>query len=228
MTESLTLKPQPKITSKSIVEIVTNGLLFDPKNWQTSMSTPNSNQLLATIQRLFKTLAEKELSYVLVGGVAMLGYIEGRNTQDVNLIMARADGIAAGLVLQVENQDFAQADFEGLRVDLLLTQNKVFRMIQTSHVQEVQFGEDRIVSATPEGLVILKFYALPSLYRQGEFNRAALYETDILQLALNYPLSLENLLQIVKPYVLKSDFNELSEIMIDIQSRIKRMQRTDR
>lgn len=228
MTESLTLKPQPKITSKSIVEIVTNGLLFDPKNWQTSMSTPNSNQLLATIQRLFKTLAEKELSYVLVGGVAMLGYIEGRNTQDVDLIMARADGIAAGLVLQVENQDFAQADFEGLRVDLLLTQNKVFRMIQTSHVQEVQFGEDRIVSATPEGLVILKFYALPSLYRQGEFNRAALYETDILQLALNYPLSLENLLQIVKPYVLKSDFNELSEIMIDIQSRIKRMQRTDR
>lgn len=228
MTESLTLKPQPKITPKSIVEIVTNGLLFDPKNWQTSMSIPNSNQLLATIQRLFKTLAEKDLSYVLVGGVAMLGYIEGRNTQDVDLIMARADGIAAGLVLQVENQDFAQADFEGLRVDLLLTQNKVFRMIQTSYVQEVQFGEDRIVSATPEGLVILKLYALPSLYRQGEFNRAALYETDILQLALNYPLSLENLLLIVKPYILESDFNELSEIMIDIQSRIKRMQRTDR
>jgi hypothetical protein len=213
------------VSPPAIASIVRDGMLFDPKNWQTLMSTPNLNDILATIDRLFATLNEQQTPYVLVGGVAMLGYIQGRNTQDVDLIMARSDGAAVGQLIGVENQDFAQADYEGVRVDLRLSQNKLFKLIQKSYTNPIQFGEHSVITATPEGLVILKLYALPSLYRQGQFDRAALYETDILQLAFNYKLAFEPLLKVVKPHLIESDMEELGEIVGDIQRRIRRMER---
>jgi hypothetical protein len=214
------------VSPPAIASIVRDGMLFDPKNWQTLMSTPNLNDILATIDRLFATLNEQQTPYVLVDGVAMLGYIQGRNTQDVDLIMARSDGAAMGLLIGVENQDFAQADYEeGVRVDLRLSQNKLFKLIQKSYANPIQFGEHSVITATPEGLVILKLYALPSLYRQGQFDRAALYETDILQLAFNYKLAFEPLLKVVKPHLIESDMEELGEIVGDIQRRIRRMER---
>ena len=209
----------------SISSILRDGLLFDPKNWMTLMSKPDINQILETIDRLFKSLNDRQIPYVLVGGVAMLSYIKGRNTQDVDLIMDRADGVAIGLLISSENKDFAQADYDGVRVDLLLNKNKLFKKIQKEYSQAVQWGEHSVTTATPEGLVILKLYALPSLYRQGEFDRAAIYETDILQLALNYQLKLELLLKLVKPHVIESDLEELGTIVQDIQGRLRRMER---
>jgi hypothetical protein len=67
---------------------------------------------------------------------------------------------------------------------------------------------------------------MPSLYRQGQFDRAALYETDVLQLAFNYKLSFEPLLKVVKPHLIESDMEELGEIVSDIQRRIRRMERS--
>ncbi|MBI5349508.1 MAG: hypothetical protein HZB77_09375, partial [Chloroflexi bacterium] len=37
---------------------------------------------------MFKLLEERKIGYVLVGWIAMLQYIEGRNTEDIDLIMA--------------------------------------------------------------------------------------------------------------------------------------------
>jgi hypothetical protein len=179
MAEPLILTENRVFAPPAIGAIVRDGMLFDPKNWQKLMSSPDLNDILATVDRLFATLNEQQIPYVLVGGVAMLGYIQGRNTQDVDLIMARADGAAAGILIDSENKDFAQADYEGVRVDLLLSQNKLFKLIQKSYTNLIQFGEHSVVTATPEGLVILKLYALPSLYRQGQFDRAALYETSV-------------------------------------------------
>ena len=209
----------------SIASIVRDGLLFDPKNWTILMATPDINQILETIDRLFKTLNDRQVSYVLVGGIAMLSYIQGRNTQDIDLIIARSDGVSIGLLISTENKDFAQASYEGVRVDLLLNQNKLFKKIQKDYSQVMQWGDHSVVTATPEGLVILKLYALPSLYRQGEFDRAAIYETDILQLVLNYQLKLEELLKLVKPHVIESDLEELGSIVQDILGRLRRMER---
>ena len=119
----------------SIGSIVRDGLLFDPKNWTTLMTTPNINQILETIDRLFRTLNDRQVSYVLVGGIAMLSYIQGRNTQDIDLIIARSDGVSIGLLINTENKDFAQASYEGVRVDLLLNQNKLFKKIQKDYSQ---------------------------------------------------------------------------------------------
>jgi hypothetical protein len=212
-------QPSPR----AIGAIVLDGLLFDPKNWNPLVSTPNLDQILQAIHRLFTQLNENQVPYVLVGGVAMLAYIQGRNTQDVDLIMAREDGTAVGLLISSENRDFAQADYDGVRVDLLLNQNPLFKIVQMEYTQVTQFGEHAVITATPAGLVILKLYALPSLYRQGLFDRAVLYETDILQLVFNYQLPLDPLLELVKPYLLASDLAELRTIVTEIQGRIRRM-----
>jgi hypothetical protein len=209
----------------SIASIIRDGLLFDPKNWTRLMSAPDMNQILETIDRLFQSLNDRQIPYVLVGGVAMLSYIQGRNTQDIDLIIDRADGVTIGLLIDNENKDFAQASYEGVRVDLLLNRNKLFKKIQKDYVQVMQWGEHSVSTATPEGLAILKLYALPSLYRQGQFDRAAIYETDILQLAFNYQLKLEALLKLVKPHVIETDLEELGSIVEDIQGRLRRMER---
>ncbi len=214
-----------QVIRPSIASIVRDGILFDPKNWSSLMMSSDSNQILNTIDQLFKTLNDRGLPYVLVGGVAMLSYIQGRNTQDIDLIISRSDGVSIGLLISSENKDFAQASYEGVRVDLLLNQNKLFKRIQKDYSQVIQWGDHSVTIATPEGLVILKLYALPSLYRQGEFDRAAIYETDILQLALNYEFKLESLLKLVKPHVIESDLEELESIVQDILGRIRRTKR---
>ena len=73
----------------AIGEIIRNGILFDVKNWGGVMS--ESSDFFQTVERLFDALAEREIRYVLVGGVALLSYVEGRNTQYIDLILARAD-----------------------------------------------------------------------------------------------------------------------------------------
>ena len=73
--------------------------------------------------------------------------------------------------------------------------------------------------------MILKLYVLPSLYQQEEFDRAAIYKPDILQLVLNYQLKLEALLKLVKPHVIESDLEDLGSIVQDILVRLRRIGR---
>jgi len=72
------------------------------------------------------------------------------------------------------------------------------------------------------GLLVLKCYALPSLYRQGQFSRASIYENDILLLLLNYSVDLDRVVNILSDYLLASDLSEVEIILDDIQRRIQR------
>ena len=72
------------------------------------------------------------------------------------------------------------------------------------------------------GLLTLKCYALPSLYRQGEFSRASIYENDILLLLLNYSVNLDRVIDILSDHLLASDLNEIRSILEGIQRRIQR------
>ncbi len=71
-----------------IGQIVQNGIVFNPRNWEKMIM--ESASLLQVVNRLFTLLDERGIDYVLVGGVALLNYVEGRNTQDIDLIMAFA------------------------------------------------------------------------------------------------------------------------------------------
>jgi len=213
-------------STDTLAAVLCHAQVFNPRKCDTTMSQPDFNQLTVAVDRLFEALESSRVPYLLVGGIAMLTYVEGRNTEDIDLIMRRDDlHDLEQMVITDENQNFIRADYQGLQVDLLLTQNLLFEQVQQQYRSEIKWGTRRIPCATPEGLVILKLYALPSLYGQGKFDRAALYETDVLQLAYNYNVQMEPAIKIIDPYVISSDRLEIRDIASDIERRMQRMVR---
>ncbi|NET48892.1 MAG: nucleotidyltransferase family protein, partial [Merismopedia sp. SIO2A8] len=129
-----------KSTTLDISEIVKNGILFDIKNWPTVMS--EDTRFADIIQQFFGMLSEREINYLLVGGVALLSYVEGRNTQDIDLLLSRSDlERLPELSIQDENNDFVRGLFGHLQVDILLTKNKLFNFVSTQCINERQFGD---------------------------------------------------------------------------------------
>jgi hypothetical protein len=206
----------------AIGEIIHNGVLFDMKNW--SNDAPDVNRLPESVEQLFNLLDERQIDYLLVGGVALLSYIEGRNTQDIDFILARSDLSALPEIsILEENKDFARGNFDALQIDLLLTANTLFKRVHEHYTTQRQFGDRLIRCATVEGLVLLKFFALPSLYRQGQFNKVAIYENDITQLLLNYSIELSEIFRVLADYLIPTDLQELQNTATDIQARIQRL-----
>ncbi|MGD1083715.1 MAG: hypothetical protein ABSA47_03080 [Verrucomicrobiota bacterium] len=169
---------------------------------------------------LFGLLAERRAEYLLVGGMAMLTYVCGRNTRDVDLLMSDAAlRQIPELVLEEKNDFFARAVFRSVQVDLLLTQNPLFKIVAEKFATKHRFAELDIPTATVEGLVVLKLYALPSLYRQMDLDRAALYETDLTMLIARHSLALEPLAALVEQYVELGDKKELQKIISECRER---------
>jgi hypothetical protein len=90
--------------------------------------------------------------------------------------------------------------------------------------QPVHIGkrEGPLNDSTPEGLVLLKLYALPSLYRQGDVSRAAFYETDILTLMHHHHVDPEPLFMELEPHLSATDLEALRQIVAEIRERIER------
>ena len=205
----------------TIGEIIKNGTIFDMKNWDKPLA--NADNLPEAIERLFKLFSERDINYLLVGGVALLSYIEGRNTQDVDFIIAKsALNRLPEIAIADENKDFARGNFESLQIDIRLTQNALFDWVCNNLAAERNFGGRLVRCVTVEGLVILKLYALPSLYSQGQFNRVGIYENDILLLMLNYAVNTEKIFQILSSHLLATDLQEIRQTLAEIQARIDR------
>ena len=206
---------------RRIGQVIQNARLFNLKQWRDAMITIDS--LPQNIAQLFRLLTERHIDYVLVGGVALLSYIEGRNTEDIDLIIASPalDRLPEVRVLSQDN-DFVRGQFEQLQLDLLLTRNPLFEQVRRQHTTRQPFAEQTIPTATVEGLLLLKFYALPSLYRQGSFARVSLYENDIAMLVQAYRPDLEPLFQELTPYLEAGDLTAVREIAAEIQQRIDR------
>lgn len=169
---------------------------------------------------LFRLLAARRAEYLLVGGMAMLTYVSGRNTRDVDLLMSDATlRHIPELVLNDKNDFFARATFRSVQVDLLLTQNPLFKIVAEKFATKHRFAELEIPTATVEGLVVLKLYALPSLYRQMDLDRAALYETDITLLIARHSLALAPLAALVDQHVELGDKKELQKIISECRER---------
>src|SRR6185295_20028782 len=93
-----------------IGEVIRNAVLFNPGNPQDRLM--NSDNLIETVGRFFALLSERQIDYVLVGGIALLQYVQGRNTEDIDLIMA----VAAlerlpELHVETRDADFARGKF---------------------------------------------------------------------------------------------------------------------
>lgn len=95
-------------------------------------------------------------------------------------------------------------------------------MVKNEHSRLQKFLDRSIPLATVEGLLLLKLYVLPSLYRQGNFTRVGLYENDIATLLHYYKPDMAILLDKLAAYVNESDLAEIRGIIADIQNRIQR------
>ena len=189
----------------------------------------NSDSLPQSISHLFDLLQQRKIDYVLVGGVALLTYIEGRNTQDIDLIMALSS-LERLPEISVQSQDmyFARGEYEGLQIDILLTANHLFEKVRRGYATERHFLEQDITTATVEGLLLLKLYALPSLYRQGSFARVGIYENDIATLLHDYSVDVEKLYPELSSHLSTTDMAEVRGIVAEIQQRIARFQQPRR
>jgi hypothetical protein len=108
----------------SVGEIVRDGIAF---NRRVAMS---DDEIRPAVSALFDELDAKGIAYLLVGGVALLSYVEGRNTQDIALVLSPADPDRVSWEVTSRDGDFARADYRGVRVDLLLTSNAVSALVE--------------------------------------------------------------------------------------------------
>lgn len=186
----------------------------------------NEETLLKSAREFIAALERDQIPHVLVGGLAVLQYVDGRNTRDIDLIVAVDDvDRLPGFHLEEKNEWFATGTSGPLRVDLLFTANPVFALVEKSHSTVRTFLDHQLRCATPEGIILLKLFALPSLYRQGNIDRAAIFETDILQLLHRHPLESDALLAPLAPHMIASDINALRQILGEIEARLNRARR---
>ena len=148
---------------------------------------------------LFRLLRERNVPYLLVGGIAMLTYVQGRNTKDVDLLISsEAMRQLPEFTLLNRSDFFVRGRFRSVQIDLLLTTNPLFKKVEERFATRHRFAELEVPAVTVEGLIVLKLYALPSLYRQFDMDRAALYETDITMLLARHSPKVEPLLALVE------------------------------
>ena len=214
-------------SSAQIGNVIRNAVVFNVKNWSGDMM--NSDSLIQSVQDFFAVLAQRKIDYVLVGGIAILHYVEGRNTQDLDLLMALSSlEKLPELKISSQDVDFVRAGYGELQIDILLTQNPLFKKVHDSYSKAQSFLDRDIPLATVEGLLLLKLYALPSLYRQGNFARVVIYENDVATLLHYYQPNMTALLSELSRYVNENDLAEIKNIVTDIQNRIKRFKNESR
>jgi hypothetical protein len=214
-------------SSVQIGNVIRNAVVFNIKNWLGG--SMNSDSLIQSVQDLFSVLEQRKIDYVLVGGIALLHYVEGRNTQDLDLLMSLSS-VEKLPELNISSQDmnFVRANYGELEIDILLTKNPLFKKVHSKYSNEQRFLDRNIPIATVDGLLLLKLYALPSLYRQGNFARVGIYENDIATLLHDFEPDVNTLLSELSNFVSESDLAEIKNILADIQKRIKRFKNESR
>ena len=181
------------------------------------------------VEDFFHLLQLRKIRCVLVNGIALLTYVEGRNTQDIDLIMA-LPSLSKLTEIKIESQDmyFARGKFGELQIDILLTKNPLFDKVSKTYSTEKQFMDRTVHCATVEGLILLKLFALPSLYRHGSFERVGIYENDIATLMNAFNPKMEPLFKELGKHLNKDDIAEAQKIVSDIEARIQRFRKANR
>src|SRR5262245_36513970 len=199
--------------------VIRNARAFNIQHWR-GAPTP-MDDILQTVADLFTLLKQRKIKSVLVGGIALLQYIQGRNTEDIDLILA-VSSLKKLPEIQIVGEDlyFARGQYKNLQIDFLLTRNPLFAYVQRKYSTTQRFLEQDIISATVDGLVLLKLYALPSLYRQGNFARVGLYENDVATLMYYHRPDMDKIQQELASFVSQSDLAAIRDIVTDMSKRI--------
>ncbi|ETX06194.1 MAG: hypothetical protein ETSY2_18610, partial [Candidatus Entotheonella gemina] len=188
--------------------VIQNAIIFNFRKHHGNMM--NANSLLQSVEQLFSLLHTRDIEYLLVDDIAMLQYVQRRNTEDIDLILSTSSlQTLPEITITSQDNNFARGRFENLQIDFLLTRNPLFAKVQHHYATIQSFQTSDIPCATDEGLVLLKLYALPSLYRQGNFARVGLYENDIATLMHDYQPNMEALFTELTLHLSDSDIASL-------------------
>lgn len=188
--------------------------------WGNTMST--DYPLLAT--EFLTLLSNRQIEFVVVGGIALLQHVQGRNTDDIDLIISSPQLLQVPELKILERSEmFAFSRYKELRVDFLFTEHALFEQVAAEFSTEMNYQVGSLPTATVDGLLILKLFALPSLYRHFDFDRISIYEADIMQL-LHRSQSPDSLfLDILQPHVEKHDLDELAATLRDTRVRLAKI-----
>lgn len=173
-------------------------------------------------------MERRQIPFVVVGGIALLQYVHGHNTDDLDLIIS-APHLADLPELSIRERTamFAYGHFHDLRVDIRLAEHPVFDLVAREFTTTRDYQVGRLPTATVEGLLLLKLFALPSLYRQFDYDRIAIYEADITQLLSRSEWDDAIFMKRLAPHIPDSDRVELEAILREIRGRLRRMKRPD-
>lgn len=207
----------PVVDPADLCAVVRDALVFGPDESGDDEGIGNA------LRGLLNDLADVGIQPVLVGGLAMLQHVPGRNTRDIDFIVHPGDvANIRGFQEEERNEWFAMGRVGPLKVDLLFTSNPLFDLVARGYCAHGRFHGVTLKVANPVGLVLLKLFALPSLYRQGDISRAKLYESDIRSLCLTHPVDDAGVLDILAQHMIGSDINSLREIMAEIREDLRK------
>jgi hypothetical protein len=219
-----TMKPELRGKDFRIGDVLHDAWAFDPKLWRGDQMGV-AEDFGPAVTLLLELLSERHVAYALVGGMATLKYLEGRNTKDVDLIVAPSClQDLPEIEVKARGEHFARARFAEVRLDLLLTTDPLFAKVLRSYTIAHHFEDlprQPVPCATVEGLVLLKLYALPSLYQQGDFVRIGLFENDAASLLHAYRPQIEPLLAELGEHLSDSDLVAVRTLVADLQRRFE-------
>lgn len=180
---------------------------------------------LDALKQFVSVLDAESIDYALVGGVAlMVAADESRPTDDLAFIVApeRLETVEKVSLIS-KDANFGRYQWEGITIDALYTNNKIFSYALKNYRCTYDFGECSIASLTAEGLFLLKLYALPSLYLQTQFDRANTYELDLIRLFRRTPeIREEQLFNFLQKHLEFSQIKELREIVEECRQKSQR------
>ncbi len=204
----------------SISDVLYHGIAFDLKNWDKPIVP---RDVAAAGEEFLDALAAGGIDYTLVGGLALLSHVGGRNTQDIDVITAVEDlQSVEGFELRESNEWFAQGEFRGLRVDILRRERPLFGLVAREWSEVRVFGSRPVRMASAEGMILLKLFALPSLYRQFQMNKVLIYESDIGQLIETGKPDTGKLLELLSKHVPEGDLVELRKTIRELEYKLAR------
>ncbi len=205
-----------------IKDIIYSANAFDIKNWFNTYQM-NADNLPQSVDKFLKLLSHHKIDIVIVGGIALLSYMQDRNTQDLDLIASKADfyKIASSLKTIESDENFANCEtFDGLKVDFLFTENVIFNYVKKAFCQKRDYQEGSFYIATVEGLVLMKLYAWADLRFNGQLfddkfllTKSLRYKNDIEVLLLNYEVNLTPLEKILKKNLDAAKFGLVKDLI---------------
>ena len=220
----------------NIGRVLQGAAVFNFARHASRESFMDASNISREAEEFFDLLEARQVSFLLVGGLAMLAHVRGRNTEDVDLIISVPDRRRLEPEVAVTEpggpgQPFAVGRYKQLRIDYRDAAEPFFKLVAERYGERRRFdflaGGRPLACATPEGLMLLKLYALPHVTRQGDWERVDAYETDILNLWMMRPdLDPHNLLSVLRPFVWEGGLYSLEhEVLPDVARRKARRER---